>query len=105
MQGGGINGFCCYLDIIVSPNKLTSSIQRSQPFSNYYYNNNDKYFLQTFIEALCIRQKITCECYGRIGHKADTCIICGPKFLPYIIRQNMNKLNALRGDKPAETPR
>ena len=52
-----------------------------------------------------IRQKIICECCGRIGHKADSCIIHGPKFLPPSIGRNINQFNALHGEEPTETPR
>ena len=52
-----------------------------------------------------MRQKSICECCGRIGHKADACIIRGPKFLPPSLRRKMNQFNALHGDEPKETPR
>ena len=39
-----------------------------------------------------------------IGHKADACIIRGPKFLPPIIRRNINQFNALHGEEPNKPP-
>ena len=52
-----------------------------------------------------MRQKSIFECCGRIGHKVDSCIIRGPKFLPPIIMRNMNQFNALHGEEPKEPPR
>ena len=49
-----------------------------------------------------MRQKIVCEFCGRVGKKADDCIICGPKFLPPSLRINMNQFNALPGEEPNE---
>ena len=39
---------------------------------------------------------------GIIGHKSDSCIIWGPKFLPQSIRKNMNQFNVLRGVEPTK---
>ena len=50
-------------------------------------------------------QKSICEFCRKIGHKADACIIRGPKFLPTIIRRNINQFNALHGDEPKQSPR
>ena len=41
----------------------------------------------------------------KIGHKADSCIICGLTLLPTIIRKNINQLKALQGEKSTEPPR
>ena len=52
-----------------------------------------------------MRQKRIFEFCGKIGHKADTFIIRGPKFLPPSLRRKMNNFNALHGDEPKEPPR
>ena len=39
------------------------------------------------------------------GHKADACIIRGPKLLPPSLRIKMNQFNALHGDEQKEPPR
>ena len=51
-----------------------------------------------------MRKKSICELCGRIGHKADAYIICGPKCLIQSIRINMNKFNTLNGEEPNEPP-
>ena len=52
-----------------------------------------------------MRQSSICECFGNIGQKTDAWIIRGPKFLPPIIRRNINQFNAVHGDEPNESPR
>ena len=84
---------------------LTTPGQRSHHFVPSYCSNNDAATLQPVIAALRMRQKMICECCGRIGHKADACIIRGTKFLPPSLRRNMNNSNALHGEKPKEPPR
>ena len=96
--GGDIHGIYSYLESIGSPTTLTTSGQRSHNFGPSYSSNNDAATLQPVIVALRMRQKSICECCGRIGHKADACIIRGPKFLPPSLRRKMNQLNALHGD-------
>ena len=49
-------------------------------------------------------QNIICKCCGRIGHKAYSFIIHGPKVLPPSLRRNINKFNALHVDEPTEPP-
>ena len=93
--GGGICGLYNFLDIIVAANTSTYLGQISQSFSNSYFNNNDIYFIQIFIRDLNVRQKIICGFHGRIGHKSDPCIICGPKCIPPSLNQKMSKLNSL----------
>ena len=88
------------IQMIGYPTTLTNSGYCSHHFSLSSTRNNDSENLQPVIAALCMRQKSICECCGRIGHKADTYIIRGPKFLPPILRRKMNQLNALHGDKP-----
>ena len=103
--GVNINGLCCYLEMIGDPNTLTTSGQRSCHFGPSSSINNDIETLLTVISYLCMIQKIICEFRGRIGYKADACIIRVPKLLPPSIRRNMKQLNAIHGDEPTDTPR
>ena len=96
--GGYIIGIYCYLEMIGYPTILTTSGQCSHHFSPSSSSNNDASTLHPVIASLRMRQKIICECCGRIGHKSDVCIIRGPKFLPPSIRRKMNKFNALNVD-------
>ena len=91
--------------MIGDPTTLNTSGKRSHHFGPSYFINSDAETLHPVIAALRMRWKIICECCGRIGHKADACIICGPKFLPPNLRRKMNQFNALHGDEPNETPR
>ena len=91
--------------MIGSPTTLTTSGQRSHHFIPSSSINNYEATLQPFIAALHMIQKSICEYCGRIRHKADSCIICGPKFLPPSLRRNMNQFNSLHGDEPNEPPR
>ena len=104
-DGGDIHGIYCYLEMIGAPTTLTTSGHRSHNFGSSLSSNNDATTLQPVILALRMRQKLICECCGRIGHKADACIIRGPKFLPPSLRIMMNQFNALHGDEPKEPPR
>ena len=45
-----------------------------------------------------------CKLYGRIGHKAYSCIIHGTKCPPPSIRIKTNQLNHLHGDEPTDKP-
>ena len=103
--GGDIHGIYRYLEMIRAPKLFTTSVQSSHHFIPSSSINNDAETLQPIIAALYMRQKSICECCGRIGHKAYTCIICGPKFLPPSLKRNMNQFNALHGDEPNEPPR
>ena len=96
--GGNIHGIYRYLEMIGSPNTLTTSGQRSHNFGPSYSTNNGTETLQPVIAALCIIHKSIWKFCGRIGHKADACIIRGPKLLPPSLRIKMNKFNALHGD-------
>ena len=87
---GDIHGIYRYLEMIETPTTLTTSGHRSNHFGSSSSRNNDATTLQQFIAALHMRQKSICELCGRIGHKADACIIRGPKFLPSSLRRNMN---------------
>ena len=49
--------------------------------------------------------KSICEFCGRIGHKADDCIIREPKLSPSIIKRKTDQFSALHGNKPNEPPR
>ena len=97
-DGGDIHGIYRYLEMIGAPTTLTTSGHRSHHFGPSYYSNNDATTLQLVIADLLTRQKSICECCGRIGHKADSCIIRGPKFLPPSLRRKTNQFNALHGD-------
>ena len=91
--------------MIVSPKQLDTSGQHSHNFGSSYSINNDTASLQTVIAALCMKQKSICELCGRNGHKADACIIRGPKFLPTILIRKINQFNALHGKEPNEPQR
>ena len=52
-----------------------------------------------------MRHNSICKFCRRIGHKADACIIRGPKLLPTSIRIKINQFNALHGDEPNDLPR
>ena len=49
-----------------------------------------------------MRKNIICKLCGRIVHKAHSCIIRVPKFLPPSLKTNINQFNALHGDEPTE---
>ena len=104
-DGGDIHGIYRYLEMIGVPTTLTTSGHRPHHFGSSSSRNNDAATLQPVIEGLRMRQKRICECCVRIGHKADACIIRGPKFLPPSLRRKTNQFNALHGDKPKEPPR
>ena len=91
--------------MIGAPTTFSTSGHRYHNFGPSYSSNNDETTLQPVIAALRMRQKSICECCGRIGHKADSCIICGTKFLPPSLSRKMNKSNALHGDEPKDPPR
>ena len=101
-DGGDIHGIYRYLEIIGAPTTLTTSGHRSHHLGPSYCSNNDAATLQSVIASLCMRQKSICECCGIIGHKSDSCIIRGPKFLPPSLRRNINQFNTLHSDKPKE---
>ena len=98
--GGDIHGIYRYLEIIGAPTTLNTSGQSSHHFSSSSSINNDSETLQPVIAAIRTIQKRFCKLCGRIEHKADACIILGPKFLPLIIRRNVNQSNALHIDEP-----
>ena len=75
--GGEINVIYRYLEMIGDPKTLTTSGQRSHHFGPSSSSNNYATTLQPVISALRMRQKVIYECYGRIGNKADACIIRG----------------------------
>ena len=103
--GVNIHGIYSYLEMIGYPTTLNTSGQRYHHFGPSSSFNNDTASLQSFISALRTRQKSICECCGRIGHKANSCISRGPKLLPPSLRRKMNKLNTLHGEEPNEPPR
>ena len=103
--GGDINWIYCYLDIIGAPTILTTSGQHYHHTSPSSSINNDTTSIQTVIAVLCTIHKRICEWCGRIGHKSDACIICGPKLLPPTIRRKMNKFDELHGNEINEPPR
>ena len=102
--GGYIHGIYRYLEMIGSPTIFSTSGQRSHHFIPSSSIKNYAATLQPVIADLRTRQKIICECCGRIKHKADAWIIRGPKFLPPSLRRNMNQFNALHGDEPNKPP-
>ena len=87
------------------PTTFTASVQSSHNFGPSSLNKIYTATLRPFIVALCIRQKSIFELCGSVVHKDDSCIICGLKFLPTILRRNTNQFNALHGDKTTDTPR
>ena len=91
--------------MIGSPATLTTSGQRYHHFGPLYSINNDTEYLQTVIAALRIRQNSVCKCCGRIGHKADVCIICGPKFLLTNLIRKTNQFNNLHCEKTTKQTR
>ena len=99
-KGGYIHGIYRYIDMIVDPTTFTTSGQLSHSFIPVSSINNDTESLQPVIADLSTRQMIISEFCGIIGHKADACIICGPKFLPPSLRRNINQFNALHGNEP-----
>ena len=103
--GGNIHRLYYYLEMIGYQSALTTSVQRSHNFGSSSSTKNDSETLQTFILALRMRQKSICKCCGRIGHRADSCIIRVPNFFPQSIRKNMNHFNAIHGDEPTDPPR
>ena len=86
--GGYIHGIYRYLEMVGAPTKFSTSGQRYHHFSIHEVQKNT-----------------ICKYCGRVGHKDDVWIICGPNFLPPILRRNMNKFNVLHGDKPTDSPR
>ena len=100
--GGDIHGIYRYLEMIGAPTTFTPSCHRSHHFVHSFYINNYAATLQPVIAALRTIHKIICECCGIIGHKADECIIPGPKSLSPSLRRKMNQFNALHTDEPKE---
>ena len=91
--------------MIGAPTTLTTSGQRFCRFVPLFSTNNDTATIQPFIAALHVRQKIIFECCGSIGHKANACIIHGPRLIPSSLRIKMNKFNTLHGGETADPPR
>ena len=50
-----------------------------------------------------MRQKSIYKYCGRIGHKADDCVIYDPKFLSPSLITNINQFNALNSGEPNES--
>ena len=88
-----------------APTTLSTSSQRYHSFCPSSSTKIDTVTLHTVVAALYVWQDIICEWCGIIGHKDDACIVCGPKFLPPIIKINMNQFNSIRGDVPTDPPR
>ena len=93
--GVNIHGIYRYLDMIGAPTTLTTPDHPSRHFGPSSSINNYTESLQPVIAALRTRQKSICKFYGRIGHKADACIIRGPKFLPSNLRRKINHYSTL----------
>ena len=98
--GVNIHGLYHYLQLNLSPNTLTTSVQFSCNFDASSSIKNDTATLQPVIAYIPIRKNIICKFCGRIGQKDDACIIRGPKLSPPSIRRNTKQFNALHGDEP-----
>ena len=98
--GGDIHRIYHYLELNEYPETFTTPFQCSRHFSPLYSINNDAETIMPVISDLRMTQKIICECCGIIEHKADACIIRGPKFLSPSLRRNINQFNTLHGDEP-----
>ena len=92
--GVDIHRLYFYIEIIGSPTIVTTLVQRSRHFFPSSSTKNDTATLHPVI-AVC----------RMIRHKSDACIIRSPLFLPTSFRIKMNQFNALRVDKPTDTPR
>ena len=64
--------------------------------------NNDISILHEVIAAFRVWQNIIRKCCGIIGHKADSYIINGTKFLPPSPRNKINQSNELRVNETTE---
>ena len=104
-MGGDIHGIYRYLEIIGDPTTFTTSGQRSHHFSPSPSVKNYTAYIQPVIADIRTKKKIICKCCGIIGHKADACIICGPRFLSLSLRRKVYNFNSLHGDEPNEPPR
>ena len=96
--GRDINGIYRYLEMMVYPTTLKNSGHRSHHFGPSSSSNNDAATLQPVIATTHTIQKSICEFCGRIGHKADACIIRGTKFLSPSLRRKINQFNAIHSD-------
>ena len=85
--GGDIHGIYRYLEMVGAPTKFSTSGQRYHHFSIHEVQKNT-----------------ICKYCGRVGHKDDVWIICGPNFLPPILIIKINQLNTLHGNEPTEKP-
>ena len=91
--------------MVGSPTNLTSSGQNYHPFGTPSYTTDNTESLQTVIIALCVGQNSICEYCRIIGHKTDSLIMSGPKFLPPSLSRKMNQFNALHDYETTEPPR
>ena len=103
--GGNIHLIYLYLEMVRSPTNLTTSGQLSHNFGPSSYINSYTAYLQTVISDLHTRQKIILKWCGRTGHKADVCIIRGPRFLPPSLWKKMDQFNTLHVEEPNEPTR
>ena len=78
--GGDIHGIYRYIEMIGASTKLTTLGHYSHHFRPSSSSNNYAANLHPCIAALFTRQNSICEYCVRIGHKADACIIRGPKY-------------------------
>ena len=79
--------------MIIDPTNLTYFFQIYHYFGSSSSNKNYTSTIQTVIAALRIRQNIICKLCEKIGHKADTFIICVHNLLPSSLSRNMNTFN------------
>ena len=103
--GGNIHGIYPYLEMIGHTTTSTTSGQHYHNFGPSSSINDDTTYLQPFIAAVLMKQKIICKGCGKIGKKADAYIIRGPKLLPLILIRNMNQFNDLNEEEPTSPPR
>ena len=97
-KGVNIHTIYFYIEMIGSTTTFTTSFQHSHNFGPLYSINNDTASSQSVIEALHMIQMSICKFCGGIGHKADACIVRGPKFLPPSIRRKINQFNSIHGE-------
>ena len=90
--------------MIQEPSNLDYSSKHYNTFGTSSSTNNDRVSLHSVISDLHVQQKFVCKFCGRIGHKANLCIIYGYNFFLTSFNIKTNKSNAIHGDEPNELP-